>query len=133
MKRYLAYLLPFIVMRLATFPLAFVAVYFQKDWKLRWPFRWMDTDDNDLRGDEGWKSEHCFPHPPDTYCCMVKWMWRNGGHHAAYHLFGMSYGQNWFWSVKDTPGWQWRLGWNPADNKTGRCKYNLTVRYRRAP
>ena len=132
MIRYLAYLLPFIAMRLVTFPLAPIAVLFQSGYKLPFPFHWMDTDDFDLRGDGGHK-DRCFPQPTDTYCCMVKWMLRNGGHHASYWAFGMPFGQDWFWSVKDTPGLQWRLGWNPKDEKYGRCKYNLTVRYRRAP
>ena len=129
-------LLPaFILMRLCAFLLAPLAVSFQSAYKLRWPFRWMDTIDNDLRGDGGWQGEHCPPKDPASYCCMVKWMWRNGGNWASYYTFGVPYLTPAFWSLghKMFLGreLQWRFGWNTQDQKLGRSKYNFTVRWRK--
>jgi hypothetical protein len=130
MIRYLCYLPFFILMRLATFPLAPIAVAFQHGNRLPKIFRWLETWDNDLTGDDGWKMEHCNGNY-DNYCCRVLWLFRNGGGVASYTLFGRPYLTPAFWSVKDTPGLQWRFGWDTQDEKQGRCKYNLTVRYRK--
>jgi hypothetical protein len=131
--RFLAYLLPFLAMRLLTFPLAPIAVALSRDYQLRWPFRWMMTLDFDLTGDGGHRARW-----PDytSYVAQVVWMWRNGGHALSYAHpfgFGMPRGKDFgFWKVDATPGWQWRFGWNPEDFKQDRSKYNFTVRYRRA-
>ena len=139
MIRYLLLLPLFILMRLSTFILAPFAVAYQRDFHLRFPFRWMDTIDNDLRGDGspgdgGWQGEHCPPDDPASYCCMVKWMFRNGGNWASYYTFGVPYGSTAWWSVGARPflgrELQWRLGWNTQDQKQMRSKYNLAIRWR---
>lgn len=38
-------------------------------------FRWMETYDNDLDGDNGWKTEHFVGWP--RYIKRVLWLWRN--------------------------------------------------------
>jgi hypothetical protein len=129
MIRFLIYLPFFLLMRVITFPLAPIVVAFFRDgYKLKAPFKWMDTNDYDLRGDGGHQERW-----PDytSYKAMVIWMWRNGGHDISYGLFGMPRNTYWFWSVDTTPGWQWRMGWNPNDFKNDRSKYNFTVRYRK--
>lgn len=127
MIRFLLYLPFFLVARIASIILAPIAVYFQKDYQLRFPFGWMMTDDYDLRGDGGHQERW-----PDftSYKAMVVWAIRNGAHRLCYQTLGMAEGKDWFWSVDATPGWQWRMGWNPNDFKQGRSKYNFTVRYR---
>lgn len=128
MTRYLLLLIPFLLMRASTFLFAPFAVAFQQNYRLRWPFRWMDCVDNDLRGDGGHQERW-----PDftAYPAMVIWMFRNGGNWASYWTFGWpGDGTTPFWSICTAPGWQWRLGWNPYDSKVGRTKFNFTVRYR---
>lgn len=92
-RKWLTLLPAFATMRIAADMLAETAVrrFSTPDKKhLTFPFRWMDTDDNDLGGDEGWRSEHIEP-GSDPYSDenRIGWMKRNGGHHAAYYLFGV--------------------------------------------
>lgn len=130
--KYLLLLPLFVAMRLATYPLAPVAVAFRRGFQLRRPFLWMMTDDNDLLGDEGWVHAHC-DGDSETYCCMVRWLWRNGGHHAAYHLFGCPAGRGPVFRRFHRIGAylvEIYLGWGGA--RAGRSKYVLTVRIRHA-
>lgn len=126
---------------IARYPLAFVAVAFKKQWKLRFPFRWLDTIDNDLRGDEGWKNEHLFPgSDPSNYFNMVRWLWRNGGNEFNYWWIGVSASDRpeWaFWSSKQVPlifgrFLDLRFGWTDYQLH-GRCKYVFTIRIKTKP
>lgn len=132
MIRFLIYLPIHIAVILLRYPLGPIAVALSRSYKLPWIFRWLDTDDFDLRGDGG-HQERMFArgYMPEDYLSMLTWVWRNGGHWVNYHLLGMPFGKDFgFWSVCTDKGWQWRMGWNPDDYKYGFSKYNFTVRYR---
>ena len=121
---------------IARYPLAFIAVAFQKDLQLQWPFRWLDTIDNNLTGDSGWKSEHLSGSDPKSYWNMVRWIWRNGGNRFNYYVIGIADDDipEWsFWSKTSIPLWgirflDLRFGWSPEGPKQGRRKYVFTIR-----
>ena len=126
---------------LARYPLAFIAVAFKKDYFLRWPFHWLDTIDNDLRGDEGWKAEHLWPSKySDNYFNMVRWLWRNGGNRFNYFTIGVSAENRpiWaFWYHRNIPliagrFLDIRFGWSDYSLQ-GRCKYVFTIRIKTKP
>lgn len=125
---------------IARYPLALIAVAFQKDLQLQWPFRWLDTIDNDLTGDAGWKDEHLTGSDPASYKNMVRWIWRNGGNRFNYFTLGVSANDrpSWaFWSKKAIPliagrFLDLRFGWSDY-NLQGRCKYVFTVRIKTKP
>lgn len=100
--RYSLLLIPFIIMRLSIFPIAPIAVFFGSQKHLRWPFKWVDTIDNDLGGDEGWKTEHIVGNPY-SYKNKVLWIWRNGGNWASYYTFGLPKGVSKFWYLEYKP------------------------------
>ena len=59
---------------------------------LRWPFRWMETIDNDLSGDPAWKIVHLHGRDPLSYWARMKWLWRNGANALMYGGFGVDAG-----------------------------------------
>lgn len=89
-----------ILVWLAKYPLAPIAVllFSTPDGKqLRRPFLWLQTNDNDLGGDSGWKNEHIKPgSDPYSFWNKVKWLWRNGGHDFNYKVLGTPNDQ-WFY------------------------------------
>jgi len=125
---------------LLRYPLAFVAVAFQKDYQLRTPFMWLDTIDNSLLGDSGWRSEHLSGSDPTSYWNMVRWIWRNGGNRFNYFVIGVSFESRpaWaFWLKMATPlvagrFLDVRFGWTDYELQ-GRCKYVFTVRVKTKP
>lgn len=121
---------------------AFPAVkWFSKDFHLLTPFRWLDTTDNDLRGDFGHQTEHIIGHDPTAWYNQVLWLWRNGGNHFNYWTIGVSDAAPpaWaFWNKAAVPllfGWflDLRIGWSPEGPKQGRRKYVMTVRPKTKP
>lgn len=74
------------------YPMAPIAVYaFQADdgKHLDPAFVWLETIDNDLCGDSGWKNEHIEPgSDPCSDWNKTQWLWRNGGNWFNYHVIG---------------------------------------------
>lgn len=132
--RYFLYLPAHIATILLRYPLAPIAVALSSSetQKLRFPFRWLDAIDNNLLGDGGHQERQIAAgRSPEDFLSKCVWIWRNGGNWMNYYPLGMPRDTDWFWSVDTTPGWQWRMGWNPEDFKQDRSKYNFTVRYRK--
>ena len=127
--KYIALLPLFILMRLSTYPLAPIAVaFFREGYQLKSPFLWLQTDDNDLRGDEAWLRHKV---NVTAYWAMVQWLWRNGGHHAAYNFFGCHRPSDYPTHRSFTPLWgktlELYLGWSGNEP---RGKFVLTARWR---
>lgn len=127
---------------LSRYFVAFPAVkWFSKEYKLLTPFRWLDTIDNDLRGDHGHQTEHSIGQDPTTWWNQVLWLWRNGGNHFNYFTIGVAdaTAPPWaFWNKVAIPlpfGWfiDFRIGWSPEGPKQGRRKYVMTVRFKTKP
>lgn len=129
-----------ILVILARYPMAFIAVAFQKDYQLRPPFRWLDTIDNSLLGDQGWLDEHLSGSNTASYKNMVRWIWRNGGNNFNYWIIGVAHADRpkWaFWSKKAIPLFAGRFldlryGWTDYALQ-GRCKYVFTIRIKTKP
>lgn len=118
----------------------------------RW-WRWLDTADNSLYGDDGHKAR---VGDYTTYWSMVRWLWRNGGHDFNYRVIGcpdlplwrehptrqlqLMVGDVYYWLRWDDY-WLYRrhitisskrlelfFGWNLFGVVSGRCKYVCQVR-----
>lgn len=137
---------------LLRYPLAPIAVWmFSTADKRHLRFmRWLETLDNDLSGDSGWRNEHIKPgSDPLSTWNRIKWLWRNGGNAINYNLLGCEYdpalpsqGKRSF--VKRSDGrWLLRLsiplfgkylelfwGWSIFGPIHGRCKYTFTTRFK---
>lgn len=80
---------------LLNYPLAPIAVLFQKDgWLPKWLW-WMQTPDNSLDGDDGWKEKHVWLNPqcrPEdwllTYIKRVLWLYRNSMYGLSIYVLG---------------------------------------------
>lgn len=127
---------------LARYPLAFLAVaFFQSNKQLTFPFKWLDTIDNNLDGDYGWKTEHLSGSNPSSYWNQVRWLWKNGGNRFNYFVIGVPSDSKptWaFWIKKSLPWPQTgkyldlRIGWSDYSLQ-GRCKYVFTLRRQTKP
>lgn len=109
------------------------------------PFRWLETIDNDLSGDYGWKEEHLIGTDPLSYLNRTRWLIRNGGNKISYGAFGCDdtnyeqsgdYYQNiagyWLlrkklWVTK-TRFFDLFVGWNLPGAKFGRAKFTSSCR-----
>ena len=125
---------------LARYPLAFVAVACSYKNDVTFPFKWLGTIDNDLAGDQGWRDEHLWGSSPDSYINKVRWLWRNGGNRFNYFVIGVAADPRpaWaFWSSKQIPLFagrflDLRIGWTGYELQ-GRCKYVFTIRIKTKP
>ena len=132
--------LPWMLVILVRYPLAFVAVAFSHKNDVTFPFKWIGTIDNDLTGDDGWKAEHLWGSSPISYINKVRWLWRNGGNEFNYWWIGVSASDRpeWaFWSSKQVPlifgrFLDLRFGWTDYQLH-GRCKYVFTIRIKTKP
>lgn len=153
MIRWLCYLPLNLLMGLAVIPLAPIAVAFfsTEDKRHLTRFKWLETIDNDLTGDGGWKEEHLIGANPLSWLNRTRWLWRNGGHTANYTLLGCSdvgcfQVRPYYWKNKDGR-WLYRrrfplvgkwslelfLGWNILGGQNGRCKYVCSIRGKTKP
>lgn len=141
MIKYLTRFPLWLLVIIVRYPLAFIAVAFQKDYQLRWPFGWIGTIDASLLGDQGWRNEHLWPSKLATnYFNMVRWLWRNGGNRFNYFVIGVSFENrpDWaFWSKTAIPLFagrflDLRFGWTDYQLH-GRCKYVFTIRIKTKP
>lgn len=112
---------------------------------LRSPFQWLDTLDNDLSGDSGWKEEHLIGQDPLSWLNRTRWLIRNGGNKVSYGAFGCpmapfqtdgfySEDCNGYWLYR-RPIWITRtrfldlfIGWNLPGAKYNRAKYTSSCR-----
>ena len=153
--RWLALLVPHLVVKAAAWSLAYIAVkwFTSADGRaLRWPLRWMMTRDADLSGDSYWKIECAAKSiDPMSLAARVAWLRRNGGHTANYGLFGADISQAWvdqyrnpvthwitggpLWTSDDAfelwisiCGIDFMAGWNLIGHQNGRAKYWAQIR-----
>jgi hypothetical protein len=137
----------------AKWPLAPIAVECcsTEDNKHLWvPFRWLETIDNDLGGDSGWKNEHIEPgSDPYSDWNRIKWLWRNGGNWTNYWILGVENDQSdigptqilgytsrpdgaWlyrdYFELSETDRLEIFWGWNLWGEVEGRNKFVWTTR-----
>lgn len=153
MTRWLLYLPLNLLMGLVVIPLAPIAVAFfsTPDKRLLTRFKWLETLDNDLTGDEGWRSEHLIGSNPLSWLNRTRWLWRNGGHAVNYGLLGCddigtrqikpNYWENpkgrWLYRryFRLTEKWSFELfaGWALLGGQHGRCKFVFSPRFKTKP
>jgi hypothetical protein len=139
--RYLVLSPVFWLVIFARYAAAFPAVYFARDFKIRPPFLWISTIDNDLRGDSGHQAEHMLGKDPSAWWNQVLWLWRNGGNHFNYYTIGVSDSTAPPWAFWDKVAIRLpfgrfldvRVGWSPEGPKQGRRKYVMTARIKTKP
>lgn len=116
--------------------------------------RWLETIDNDLTGDSGWREEHLVGADPLSTINRIRWLWRNGGNALNYQLFGCADALYWRMTASLKPFmkrpdgyWLYRrffrltnqvwlevfMGWALLGPQQGRCKYVCTIRLRSKP
>lgn len=112
---------------------------------LIFPFKWFETIDNDLGGDDGWKQEHLIGSDPYSYINRTRWLLRNGGNKVSYYVFGCRetpYRQNGYFYENMDGYWLFRkpiwitktrfidlfIGWNLPGAKFGRVKFTSSFR-----
>lgn len=153
--RWFLYLIPHVVLSVLRYPLAVIAVAFfsSPDKRRLNRMRWLETIDNDLSGDDGWRGEHLIGNDPLSFINRVRWLWRNGANAVNYGLLGVPVeggrvmvrvaypaGQR---IVREDGAWMYRrffkigaryleiyIGWALMGPQRGRCKFILTVRGR---
>lgn len=153
--RWLALLIPHIIVKAAAWSLAYVAVkwFSTEDGRgLKFPLRWMMTKDADLFGDSYWQIE-CREKgiAPRSDAARIAWMRRNGGHVVNYGLLGVDVSGVWLAQYRDpqtgriTGGPLWVsddafqlwlpicgidfvAGWNLIGHQNGRAKYWAQIR-----
>lgn len=159
--QWLLYLPLHLLVTIARYPLAPIAVVFfatNDKRQLHFPFDWLETIDNDLSGDSGWRTKHIKPgSDPLSTWNRIRWLWRNGGNRFNHMTIGclddFEYRRPWqginkndthFWSRPDGY-WLWRsftplfgrflevfIGWHlfgpHVDCNKYRCKFVCTVR-----
>lgn len=142
MVRYALYFIPWLAVILLRYPLAIIAVLFfsSPDKKSLTYFKFLETIDNDLTGDSGWKSEHLIGTNQLDYINRIRWLWRNGGNRFNYYVIGVNADQRpkWaFWSSRQIPliagrFLDLRFGWTDYSLQW-RCKYVFTIRVKTKP
>lgn len=153
--RWLALLVPHIVIKSSAWSLAYVAVrwFSSEDGRsLKSPLRWMMTKDADLFGDSYWQIE-CREKgiDPRSDAARIAWLRRNGGHTVNYGLLGVDVTQDWVDKYRDPtthwisggPLWtndnafelwlpifgiDFMAGWNLIGHQHGRAKYWAQIR-----
>jgi hypothetical protein len=149
---YFAILPLHVLIWLLKWPLGIVAVlFFSSEDKLTiTALKWLMTDDNDMRGDSGWREEHLIGSNPLSVLNRIRWLWRNGGNHANYFWFGIPEITGWASSLPHTYGtyryptghflyykkirfigplfFQLTVGWALFGPQNGRVKYVFTPR-----
>ena len=116
-------------------------------------FRWLETVDNDLTGDAGWRNLRLWGSDPLSWINRTRWLWRNGGNSVSYMVLGCVGDADWnakqdrslcYWRRPDGY-WLYRrfvpvgkrklelfFGWNLFSVKQGRCKIVFQIRVRTA-
>lgn len=153
--RWLALLIPHLIVKAAAWSLSWVAVRFfmtPDGLSLVWFLAWMMTKDANLEGDTYWRVE-CASKGLDyrSFEAKVAWLRRNGGHTVNYGLLGVDITQAWvdqyrnptthwisggpLWKSDDAfelwlpvLGFDFMAGWNLIGHQNGRAKYWAQIR-----
>lgn len=153
--RWLALLIPHLIVKAAAWSLVYVAVkwFSTEDGRgLKFPLRWMMTKDADLFGDSYWQIE-CREKgiDPASDAARIAWMRRNGGHTINYGFLGVDVSGAWVDQYRDpSTGWitggplwtsddafelwlpicglDFMAGWNLIGHQNGRAKYWAQIR-----
>ncbi len=157
MVRWCFFLIVHGVITLARYPLAIVAVlgFSSTDRRHLTRFTWLETIDNDLAGDSGWREEHLIGADPLSHINRIRWLWRNGGNALNYTVLGVADDPAWrIAALSVCPGayalrrpdgaWLYRrflpignralevfFGWALLGPQAGRCKIVCSIRLRR--
>lgn len=145
-----------ILLVLVSFALAPFAVAFfsTPDKRHLTRLRWLETIDNDLSGENKWRTTNLWGTDPLSWINRTRWLWRNGGNYVSYYILGCI--GNHLWAAQqDRSRWYWKrpdgywlyrrfipitrtrrlelfFGWNLLSIKHGRCKIVFQVRFPRA-
>lgn len=147
MIRWLRYLIIHVLAVIARYPLSPIAVrWYSTENKLHLTrFNWLETIDNDLSGDKGWKEEHLAGNDVLSDWNRTRWLWRNGGNALNYGALGCDFQEYttqqtywkrddgyWifrkFWQVSSTRQLEVFLGWALYGPQLKRCKFVCTIR-----
>lgn len=150
------YLLAHLALVILRYPLAIVAVaFFSTDNKRHLTaLQWLETVDNDLSGDSGWKETHLIGDDPLSFWNRVRWLWRNGANALSYGALGVDDMPGWraaelatnakaIKHVRSDGAWLYRrfipagncfvelfFGWALLGPQSGRCKFVCSIRLR---
>jgi hypothetical protein len=149
MIRWLIYLIVHVSIIVLRFPLAIIAVLFFSSPNKRYlmpTFHWLETIDNDLAGDSGWREAHLIGSDPLSTLNRIRWLWRNGGNAVNYGWLGCAempvisitpyrwQNAQGFWLYRRfiplAFGRQLELflGWALLGAQRGRCKFVCSIR-----
>jgi len=154
MRRWLLYLIAHASAVCARYPLAIVAVlcFSSADRRHLTRLRWLETIDNDLGGDSGWREQHLAGADPLSRWNRIRWLWRNGGNAMNYTTLGVPDDPAWRAAVlaaapvpayltRPDGSWLYRsftrlgrrrlecfLGWALLGPQAGRCKLVFSIR-----
>lgn len=156
MRRYCLFLIPHLLLSVLRYPLAVIAVLFfsTKTGRHLTRFEWLETIDNDLSGDSGWKEEHLIGPDPLSMINRIRWLWRNGGNTVNYGLLGVDDNPSWrvVYGCASGPRWErpdgaWLyrryislaglryvelfFGWALFGPQKGRCKIVCSIRLKK--
>lgn len=154
--QWLLYLPLHLLVIAARYPLAPIAVVFfttNDKRHLLFPFTWLGTIDNDLSGDNGWRTEHIKPgSDPLSTWNRIGWLWRNGGNWVNYKVLSCKADGDWIdnntkgstarvWFVRPDGYWMLRAfipwgkrylnlfwGWSLFGPIEGKCKMTASTR-----
>jgi hypothetical protein len=146
------HLLKYFSLMLLRYPLAVIAVIFYstKDKLHVTKWKWLETIDWPLTGDNGWREEHLVGDNPLSTYNRIRWLWRNGGNRYNYEVIGVCDDQLWREGIVQGYGYferpdgawlkrikvplfgtrfiQLTFGWNIFGPQHGLCKYVCTIR-----
>lgn len=147
MIRWLRYLIIHMLAVIVRYPLSPIAViWYSTEDKLHLTrFNWLETIDNDLSGDKGWKAEHLAGSDVLSNWNRIRWLWRNGGNALNYGVLGcdfqpfISQQTYWkrpdgywifrkFWQITGTRQLEIFIGWGLYGPQLERCKFVCTIR-----
>jgi hypothetical protein len=149
--RWLIRLPVWLVIVVVRYPAALIAIWLFSSLDRRHLVRWcwLETIDNDLSGDTGWKQEHIAAgSDPLSSWNRIRWLWRNGGNRFNYEVIGCRNigciqidAFHWantdgFWLYRRYVPFAGRLidlyfGWSLTGPQKGRCKFVCQVRLKK--
>lgn len=151
-KNWKKHLLKYFGLMILRYPLAIIAVLFysteDKMHITKW--KWLETIDWPLTGDDGWREEHLVGNDATSALNRIRWLWRNGGNRYNYEVIGVKddphfrsvHQSGYGYYVRPDGAWIKRIkiplyknyfiqaifGWNIFGPQHGLCKYVCTIR-----
>lgn len=132
---------------LAPFAIAFFST---EDKRHLTRFKWLETIDNDLTGENKWRTTNLWGSDPRSWINRTRWLWRNGGNYVNYNILGCRGDADWnvaqdrsvyYWKRPDgywlyrrfipiskTKNLELFFGWNLFSIKQGYCKVVCQIR-----